>query len=182
MNNFCFLNINIPLFNESITFDDFPKTNISIIDHKKYLHNNIFELLDSLNLKVHHVETFFKTSGAHKESRIHIDGPLGDYIKLNWVFRSGDSQMCWYSPKIKSNKPILKTKTGTPYILYNRYEVDEIEKTIIQNPTLVQVGIPHNIINITESRLCVSIILHDKDTDQRLTMKESISRFKNYLK
>lgn len=179
MNNFYFLNIDIPLFKEGITFQDIPKTSIAVIDKEKYLNEKMFMFFDSLDLKIFFVETFFKT--LEHQGGIHIDGSGGDYAKLNWVFGGGDSKMCWYEPLDKTSKIKIKTSTGTSCISYSRDQVNEIERTVIKNPTLVQVGIPHNIIDVTEDRYCVSILYRNKNNDIRPTMLRSVQTFKNYI-
>lgn len=179
MNNFYFLNLDIPLFKEGITFRDIPKTSIAMLDKEKYLNNKIFTFFDSLDLKIFFVETFFKTS--EHCGGIHVDGNGGDYTKLNWVFGGGDSKMCWYEPIDKTPKPKVKTATGTSCISYSRDQVNEIEKTIIKNPTLIQVGVPHSVIDVTEDRYCVSILYQNKNNNMRPTMLRSIQTFKNYL-
>ena len=179
MKNFYFLNLDIPLFKEGITFLDIPKNSIAIIDKEKYLNEKIFMFFDSLDLKIFFVETFFKIPG--QAGGIHIDSIGGDYTKLNWVFGGGDSKMGWYKPIDKKLKPIFKSPTGTPFILYTRNQVTELEKTVIKNPTLVQVGVPHNVFDVTEDRFCVSILFKNKISDQRPTMNESVQLFKKYI-
>jgi hypothetical protein len=179
MQNFFFLNLNISLFKVGISFKDLSKKSITILDQKQYINEEIFKFFDSLNLKLPLVETFFKKPGD--THNIHIDAMGGDYTKLNWVFGGGNSKMCWYEPFDKTFKPIFKTATGTSYVAYTRDQVKEIEKTVIRNPTLVQVGIPHHIIDVTEDRVCVSIVFKDKITNQRLTIEQSRDRFKDFL-
>lgn len=179
MNNFYFLNLDIPLFKDGITLDNIPKTFITIIDKEKYLNEKIFNFFDSLDLEIFFVETFFKT--PNKSGGIHIDASGGDYTKINWVFGGGDSKMGWYEPIDKKFKPIFKTPAGTPYISYTRNQVTEIENTVIKNPTLVQVGIPHNVFDVTEDRFCVSILFKNKINNQKPTMFESVQIFKQYI-
>jgi hypothetical protein len=179
MKNFYFLNLDILLFKDGITVGDIPKNPITVLDQEKYLNEEILKFFDFLNLKLSLVETFFKTVGDG--AIIHIDSIGGDYTKLNWVFGDADSKMVWYKPINKFQKTISKTTADTPYISYDVNEVTEIERTVVKNPTLVQVGIPHNIINVTENRMCVSIVFRDKDTNKRLTMNESLNRFNDYI-
>ena len=53
------------------------------------------------------------------------------------------------------------------------YFFDMIDKQTVKFPSIVQAGIPHNIINYSEPRWCLSIVLV-RSTGERLTMKESI--------
>jgi hypothetical protein len=101
MNNFYFLNLNIPLFKEGITVSDLPTKGIAVIDKEKIINEKIFSFFTSLNLKILFVETFYKTSNIPES--IHTDVSGGDFTKLNWVIGGGESQMTWYSPKYNLN-------------------------------------------------------------------------------
>lgn len=179
MKNFCFLNLNIPLFKDGKSIDDIPKNHIFTLNHEEFLSLELLSLFDSLNLKITFVETFFKSVGHH--GQIHVDSLGGDYIKLNWIYGSGDSKMCWYEIHDKKNKSVNITSTKTKSIHYALNEVKEIERTKVHNPTIVQVGIPHNIIDVTEDRLCVSLVPKHKSTFKRVTMAESLIIFKDYI-
>jgi hypothetical protein len=179
MNNFRFLNLDIPLFKEGITFRDVPKAPIAILDKEKYLNEKMFKFFDSLDLEISFVETFFKR--AYNKNKIHIDGTGNDYTKLNWVFGGGQSKMNWYAPLDNTLRPLFKNAIDTSYVAYTPEQVTEIESSIIQNPTLVQVGVPHNVVNITEDRLCISILYRNKINKNRISMSESVQTFKKYI-
>lgn len=176
MDNFYFLNLDIPLFKEGVSYQDLPKDHISKIDHKKYFNKEIFNFFEKLNLEIVFVETFFKYPG--NKGYIHTDALGGDYVKLNWVFGGGDSEMTWYSPKPGIKKTLSFTATKTPYLSYTENEVEEIARTQIKNPTLVQVGVPHNVVNVTEERFCVSVVFKN---NKRPNMSEAVEIFKEYI-
>jgi len=180
MQNFSFLNLDLPLFKGNISIDDIPKTSIAKLDQQKYLNEELLKFFDSLNLKIFLVETFYKNSTS--TGGIHVDSVGGDYVKLNWVFGGGQSKMCWYRPKYNFKKEPIQTPTGTPFISYSNAEVEGIERTAINNQTLVQVGIPHNIVDVTEERFCVSIVIQSKTTGQRLTMEQARTIFEDYIR
>jgi hypothetical protein len=179
MKNFCFLNLNIPLFKDEKYVFLIPKKHIFTLNRNAFLNKELLKFFDSLNLKITFAETFFKPAG-HRGT-IHVDSLGGDYIKLNWIYGCGESQMCWYEIIDKKDKPVNTTSTNTLSIHYSPNEVKEIERTKIQNPTIVQVGIPHNIIDVTEDRLCISLVPIHKFTSKRVTMTESLEIFKDYL-
>ena len=87
--------------------------------------------------------------------------------------------MMWYKPKDNIVKSTTKTAINTRYISYASYEVEMIDKQSVKFPSIIQAGIPHNIINYSEPRWCLSIMLV-KNTGERLTMKESINIFNEY--
>lgn len=177
--NYSFLNLNIPIFKEGLPIAALSKNSIAILDHDKYLNHNLLELFNKLNLKIVLVETFFKN--RYHRSSIHTDVTGGDFTKLNWVFGCNSSEMCWYKPITDVNTDTDKTMIDTTYISYTRDQTIEIERTVIKNPTLVQVGIPHDISEVTEDRWCISIVFKDITTDRRPTMAESRLIFKDFL-
>ena len=178
MNNFYFLNLNIPLFREGITVSDLPTKPVAVIDKEKIINEKIFDFFTSLNLKILFVETFYKSSNI--PGFIHSDVTGGDFTKLNWVIGGGESQMIWYRPKSNLNKKVSVNMAGSPSLRFAESEVEEIERTPIAYPAVVQVGIPHNVINVTENRYCISFIFLNQD-NSRPTMQDSVKIFKNYL-
>jgi hypothetical protein len=55
-----------------------------------------------------------------------------------------------------------------------------IDKQSVKFPSIIQAGVPHNIVNYIEPRWCLSIVLV-KQNGERLTMKESINIFNKYV-
>jgi len=178
MNNFYFLNLNIPLFKEGITINDLPTNYLVVIDKEKIINEKIFDFFKSLNLKINFVESFFKSPDTPRT--IHTDALGGDYTKLNWVFGGGESQMTWYKPKSNLNKKVSFSPTGTRFLRFAESEVEETDRTPIIYPTLIQVGVPHNVVNVTENRHCISFVFRHQD-NRTLTMQESVEIFKDYI-
>ena len=179
MQHFSFLTLDMPLFKPGVDITDLSKKYISILDYKTHIHDDILNFFDLLNLQIILVETFFKGPGS--SGHVHVDDAGGDYVKLNWAFGGGESKMCWYSLNHTTNDTVRKTAANTSFTPYPDDQVTEIEKVEIRNPTIVQVGVPHNIIDVTEDRYCVSFVFKDKTTNRRLTMEESRNRFKDFL-
>jgi len=176
MKNFYSLNLNIPLFDQEI---ELPRKKISMLD-TNLLNKELVEFLKSVNLRIPLVEVFFKNS-QYPET-IHIDSQGGDYTKLNWVFGGGQSKMCWYKPKPNVKRLSLITEINTLYFYYERADVELIESTQIINPTIIQVGIPHSIIDVTQDRFCVSLVLRNAITNRRVSMKDTVSLLEKYIK
>jgi hypothetical protein len=139
---------------------------------------DLISVLASLNLTISWAELFytapFTFSGPHIDD---IQG--GDFTKLNYVFGGKNSFMYWWKPKPGVSKPLSKTEIDSHYIRYNIHEVDLIDKQRVQFPSIVQVGVPHNIHNFEEPRYCLSIVLRKSD-NTRLTMSEAIEIFDEY--
>ena len=139
---------------------------------------DLISLIDRLDLKVLLAELFYTT--PRTITGIHIDVVGGDYTKLNYIFDGKDSLMMWYKPKDNIVKSISKTAINTRYISYASHEVEMIDKQSVKFPSIIQAGIPHNVINYSEPRWCLSIVLV-KQNGERLTMKESINIFNKYV-
>ena len=112
---------------------------------------------------------------------IHIDDTiLGDIAKINWIFGGEGSEMHWYSPITTGT--VGSTRSETPYILYNKDEVQLEHSQSLTGPNLLQVGCPHNITNGDQERFCLSVVFFDKTLNRRPTMAEARETFKDYLK
>ena len=139
---------------------------------------DLIELFKSLDLKILLVEVFY--TKPHRVTSIHIDARGGDYTKLNYIYGGKNSKMVWYKPKNDIKKSVSTTSIGTPYLEYKMSEVTKIEDKVVNFPSIIQAGIPHNIINQAEHRYCLSIVLI-RNNDNRITMEESIELFSNYI-
>jgi hypothetical protein len=171
------LNLNIHPFKEGIDVNSYGTTSHTKISLNE-INNDLISLLATLNLTIGFAELFY--TAPHVFTGIHTDYLGGDYIKLNYIFGGKDSFMYWWKPKPNIIKTPLKTPIDSFYVSYKQPEVDLIDKKSVKFPSIVQVGIPHNIQNFKEPRYCLSFVLRNQN-DNRLTMAESIEIFKDYL-
>ncbi len=136
--------------------------------------------LESLGIKVSWIELFYRKPGY--PGSIHADSIGGDFTKINWVTGGKDSIMIWFkiiNSAIEKNKTSL-TMANTGYIKYMWDEVTMVHSEFMLGPSLVQVGVPHLIINPSEDRYCLSFVLTDM-YGKRLTMAESCKLLKDYI-
>ena len=147
----------------------------------KDLNPKFVTLLESKELYVIHAEVF-KTNFFHPTWSIHIDADngLGDVPKINWVYGNQECPMIWYKEKDTTQRTEQKTTaTSTGYYTFDADAVEEIDRTFIKTPTIIQSGIPHTVINQSgKTRWCVSIVL--KKGDNLLTFNELVKEFSNY--
>jgi hypothetical protein len=139
---------------------------------------NLIKLLYSLGLRIQLVELFY--TSPHSVTPVHIDASGGDYTKMNFIYGGNDSKMGWYSTKPNINKLVNSSNIGTPYVSFELSDVDLIDQQIVKFPSIVQVGIPHNILNYEEPRYCLGIVIA-KIKGGRINMNESLEKFKNYI-
>jgi hypothetical protein len=170
MNSYCIdLNWNIPLLSPTVDINIFKKqyhTKGSITD----IHPLMLEHLNKKGITVSLLETFYSKPYYHQG--IHIDAAGGDYAKLNWVFGGQDSLMYWYNLKEGATVEIKTNIIGKQYSEYNKDQVDLVHSQQIGTPSLIQVGVPHNIINGPEERLCICLV---PIKNGRIPMQEAIN-------
>lgn len=144
------------------------------------VHPAMIEFLSKLGIRVSWVELFYRR--PFNVSGIHVDNAGGDYTKLLWVYGGKDSTMKWFTEQIsvEERKPLL-TPIGTGFKGYQQHEVNIEFCTKISNPCLIQVGVPHQVVNKKESRYALCFVLTDNQ-DKRLTMAEAYSLLTEYIK
>jgi hypothetical protein len=181
MNNYCtYLNLPFPLFKEGIESSQFPKTNHIKLNKDEVLNNDLQNWFTSLKLEIHIVEVFY--TQPNTTSTIHIDSIGGDYTKLNWQFGGKNSVMNWYSINEQITPEYKITPVGSTYTRFEQHEVTKVNTQRIQNPSLIQVGAPHNIENFSEERWVVSVVYkYPSAIYRRPTWTESLSIFNEYL-
>jgi len=136
------------------------------------------DLLKSNDIHIFYAEFFY--SPPYYIQPIHVDAPGGDIVKINFVLGGANSTMSWYKEKPNIIVPIKKTSVGTSYTEYTIDQVELIETHTIGFPSLVQVGIPHRIVNAHESRICASFVCKDK-LNTPIPMTTVITKLQKYI-
>jgi hypothetical protein len=184
----CALNIDFEVLNssttvESIVTNSYGKKNYHCpINANQHLNPKLLRLLESVKLFPAHCEIFY--SPPHLFSGIHVDIGHGDRMKINWIFGGERSTMNWYrlkdtvSPRIPD-----KSKINTLYVPYDLTEVDLVYTEQLANPSIVQVGVPHNITNYSQDRYCVSVVpgMWCNGEIYRPTVDEALNIFSKFL-
>ena len=181
MNKYCaYLNIPFPLFKDNIDPLQLQRIRHFKLDKSEILSNEIQEWFASLKLDILLVEVFY--TPPNEISTIHYDSVGGNYTKLNWQFGGKNSKMNWYSTNGLHSHTKVSTPIGSNSAIFKPDDVTQIHSQAIQNPSLVQVGIPHNIENFNEDRWVVSIVYKYPNTKfLRPTWISSLKIFNQYL-
>jgi hypothetical protein len=144
------------------------------------LNPKFIKLLESKNLQVVTAEVF-KTNYFNQSWPIHIDGSDGreNIPKINWIYGNQECPMIWYKQKDQTQCIEAKiTDTGTTYYTFDADSVEEIDRTFVRTPTIVQGAVPHTVINESgKTRWCVAIVLMK---DDMLTFDQLVAEFKDY--
>jgi hypothetical protein len=186
MNDYC-VDLNLPMpLSESISdvvsfLKQYNKRHFQI--SKELISDELKTLFAEYNLGIRLVEIFYRSPDA--VGNIHSDMKvIGDYSKLNWIYGGEGSSMNWYkiNETYIGNTTTHTTDINSYALYYKDTEVDLLHSQSVGNPSLVQVGIPHNVINSDTDRFCISVVFEDMDTKQRPTFAEALDLFKNYIK
>jgi hypothetical protein len=151
----------------------------SSVDHAIF-QDSFIDFIKDLGLKIGWLEMFYLPPTPNQHYGIHTDVTGGDYVKVNWIFGGKNSLMKWYAVKPEVKKTPIKTVINSTYISYNKDEVDLINACSVGFPSIVQVGIPHNIYNPDEDRYCLSTVFRDT-AGNRLTMSNATRLFEKYI-
>lgn len=146
-------------------------------------HSEFTAWLDSLNLEAGFSEAFRKSPGDPVYPwSTHLDGSeFDDHVKINFVHGHGTSKMIWVKLKEGYQYDIKTTMVGTEYLWAPLENCDIVAEDQILQPTLVNAGQLHNVIDVSEVRTCYSFMLRYKNTRRRLLWDDAIVLFKDYL-
>lgn len=191
----CYRYINLPFefFDLEKTIEFYSK---SLTDPSKNKHwridgprPNIFndeayKWLEQFDVTVGVAELFY--TAPHSKISWHIDmnmvTPIFEYVKINFVYCKGsDHYMKWGETKFKNTENKIKFNLdNNPYLMFNQDEIFETESITIEQPTLVNVGLPHLAINDTNfGRWCFCLI--PKKNDMRISFPQAVDIFKDYV-
>jgi hypothetical protein len=181
MNEYCQpLNLSIfPLNNIAKTINAIKKTGHLSLDVNIDINPTLVESLKSYNISIGFAEVFYRKPNC--KPLIHSDAGLGDYVKINWVIGGKDSVMQWFTVKPDIHKQVIYNPIGTTLYVYDLSEVNFTVEEHISSPSLVQVGLPHNIINLIEERICISLVINCANNHNRLTMNEAKKRLAVFI-
>ena len=168
MTNYCIpLTLDFYPLNKPIT--EYGTIPYQTIDAKD-INVKLYDFLNQNKLILCNCGIFYKP--ALSFIKPHTDCQGGDYVKLNYIHGGKDSKMIWYKTKDTiPSKENINGKAGS-YIPYNLNEVEKIYEQTLSNYNIVQVGIPHNILNMIEPRWCLTIVIYHQSDYSRVTMQE----------
>lgn len=137
------------------------------------LNPKFIEYLKSLNIHISFVEVFYIKPNTTTD--IHLDASPGDITKINYIYGGENSQMIWYVPNNSNGGEKKITCINSSYVSFTENEVTPIYADNLNSPSIVQVGIPHNIINGNQIRHCLSMVI--TENYKRITMARAIELF-----
>jgi hypothetical protein len=163
------LNDQTPLFKSDYTHPHFEERTHVNINLDTDLNPYWTQLIESKGLQIYRVELFYGPKDFPYTMGIHTDRGYGDWGKINWVFGGDGCEMFWYRPLSAEHRAIKETAVHSNYNLYEPHEVKTLCSAKITTPSIVQVGIPHNIVNPGKERWCYSMVINDPETNNMVT-------------
>lgn len=148
-------------------------------------------LLAARGLYASHIALFH--TPPHRLLPIHTDTYIiPHFAKLNFVYGAKGSRMVWHRlkpgykivPQVTDDQKKYRTPTGSnvAYVGVPSSECFPVASAQIGTPTLVDVGVPHSVLNSTrEHRWCISIPMRSLDDDHVLEFEEARERLKDLL-
>jgi hypothetical protein len=186
MDNLCLdLNITLSLFKPEIDWRQFKTKQVSL-DIPQVINPDLLKLFKDNFIYVYHMSAFYLPPN-HTGGGIHIDqsdwkkADPGDYTKINWIFGGKDSTMNWYSINSGADGVLNVTGADTLYRAYAPNEVTHIHSQSVGHPSLVQTGVPHDITNLYEDRLCISASFTRSTWATQPTWKDSLKLLNSFL-
>lgn len=164
------------IFNDSTTVHSFVLKRRTLLSTKLHLNPEVLEIINNAGLRIGQVELFY--SPPEMFSSIHRDIPSDDIGKINWVYQGNESRMAWYDTD--PNKIIDGPKNNS----YKSYTIEEstlLHTSEIHSPSLVQAAIAHNVINKSEPRWAVSLMLFYNDKINQCSYSYVLDRLKDYI-
>jgi hypothetical protein len=171
------LNLNLPIVADSFDVAKLQQQYHTKISVTEAINPQVIDLFNNLAVRIHAAESFYSPPGFC--GRAHVDSFGGDYVKVNWVSGGAGCQMLWYSTTSSIVKDAAITSIGTQAVVYAADQIALQYQTELHSPSIVQVGVPHHIINQNQARLCISLII--KQQNQRIAMAQAQAIFANYI-
>jgi len=139
------------------------------------LNYDFVNYLKKLNVSVFFVEVFHLK--PYSSGGIHIDSHLNDtdITKLNYIYGGSNSEMYWYTPNDETCGEKRVTAIKSNFISYTPEQVTKLHSQHLIGTNIVQVGIPHNVVNADQDRYCVSMAI--RENRERITMDRAIEIF-----
>lgn len=151
-------------------------------------------LFNECRLKIKRFQLFYvpPQQGITTPRGIHADTNVSGACKLNWSYGAPGSVMRWFKfkdgiprPKeIPASASKLYAGFSTNMVLPSYDDVEEIYRTEIGTPSLINVYQPHDIINYSSyGRYTYTMVLLDPETDYKtnLTWDRALQVFQKYI-
>ena len=162
----------VTIFKEQYTVHSFPLSRRILLSPAMHINPDIIDIISDAGFYINLTELFYSPPGMI--SGIHSDLRGDDISKINWVIGGAESVFNWYKPA--SINPI---QGSNQYRAYTLDEVTLLDSTPLQTPSLIQAAIPHNVVNLSEPRWSVSLMIYNKKTYDHAAFNDVAAKLKD---
>jgi hypothetical protein len=186
MNNFCYA-LNLPfclndswLLEQKQTISGMTRIVNCVMPRDRY-DAKLIDWCRSVSIEIAQIELIY--TPANGWGKPHIDlHKLKDLCKINWVYGGEGSVMNWYSVKSDRSGSIVNNSVSTFITTFHTDDLNKIYGCCVRGPTLLKVGIPHNVENTSDQeRWAISATFRDADSGQLLDFDTAVSKLAKYL-
>jgi hypothetical protein len=172
MNSFCInLNLDIPPLRPNVDIYNFPKVYWNTIPMDA-VNPKLIDYLYLKGVTIFKVALFFAEGPDFGD--IHLDGDkISDQVKLSWTY-GDDHLMHWYTTDVIRTYSVANSNRY--FIKYEPNEVSTIHSQKVGCPSLIQVGIPHNVTTYSGVRRNITMLL-TTNTKVSLPMSQALTLF-----
>jgi hypothetical protein len=111
--------------------------------------------------------------------QIHLDGTyISDEVKLSWTYGE-DHCMHWYDTDVVHSHTV--NHIDRYYVDYQPDEVTLVHAQKVGCPSLIQAGIPHNVVTYSGVRRNITMMLIDNHTNKALKMNDALKIFNDII-
>lgn len=174
-------------FYRTSQFKDKPQGiwNLSYNRLPELFNNNWLMYMKDLDLEISNCLIFFRKSGYFRYEDKHIDILPNKKIAiyaLNWVVNpNDDSEMVWYN--MVDDQGVLDINPAkADYVSWTVAESESAELArhcVGSRMTLINIGLPHNVIMGNLDRWCISVRLHKAELFKN--WDETVNAFKEFM-
>ena len=162
------------------SISNFDPTKLSMWKLEEAMFNDYFvNWLSNLGCQIFFTELFYTPPYRNLVWHIDSDKP-SEFIKINFIWGSQKHYMQWGELISQKSLEVSKTVTNTKYIEFKDYEIRTLESTTINKPAIVNVGVPHRVVNLDNTgRWCLSAIIHNNKG--RIQFNDAVDLFNEYV-
>jgi hypothetical protein len=113
----------------------------------------------------------------------HVDlAQFSNLCKINWVFGGGGSVMNWYQVRSDYQGETVSNTVNTFYRTFHTDHLEQIYSSAVAGPTLLNVGIPHNVENPgSQERWAITTVFKNTATGTLLMFRDAAEKLNNYI-
>lgn len=142
---------------------------------------NLVDWCRKVEIEIAQQELIYTPAGGW--GKPHVDlAQFSNLCKINWVFGGKGSVMNWYQVKSDCQGETVSNTVNTFYRTFHTDHLEQIYSSAVVGPTLLNVGIPHNVQNPgDQQRWAITTVFKNPSTGKLLMFQDAVEQLKNYI-